>query len=63
MNTDYEHKTGFKLARGLMLNVAIKFIMKNAKEDLKAAEAEFGEVILPSTFKKGVQSQTVAHPN
>lgn len=63
MNTNYEHKTDLKLARRSVLNVAIKSIMRKAREGDKAGGATFGEVTLPSTLQKGTESQTVAHPN
>lgn len=57
MNTNYEHKTDFKLARRLMLNVAIKSIMRKAREGVKSGGATFAEVTLPSPLKKGTESQ------
>lgn len=52
MNTNYEHKTDFTGTGRLELNVAIKFVTRKARESLEAAEAKFGEVILPSTFRE-----------
>lgn len=45
-------------------NMAIKFLMRKAKESLKAGEAKSGEVIaILCMQKQGMESQIVAHPN